>query len=89
MVKSPFMGLMQVHVDKDGALRSVALMNLRIAEQGPVRILLRNVPPSWKCFVWNEMRREPVAIKLERTKNGTYATIPSVGAWNGGYLTGK
>jgi hypothetical protein len=60
VVKSPFMGLMQVHVDKDGALRSVALMNLRIAEQGPVRILLRNVPPSWKCFVWNEMRRASV-----------------------------
>ena len=88
VVKSPFMGLMQVHVDKDGALRSVALMNLRIAEQGPVRVLLRGVPPTWKGVAWNEMRREPVAIKLERTKNGTYATIPSIGAWNGGYLSG-
>ena len=88
VVKSPFMGLMQVHVDKGGELRSVALMNLRIGEQGPVRILLRGVPSAWKCVVWNEMRRDPVAIKLERTKNGTYATIPSVGAWNGGYLSG-
>lgn len=88
VVKSPFMGLMQTHIDKDGALRCVALMNLRIAEQGPVRILLRNVPPTWKGVVWHEMRREPVKLALERSGGETYATIPSVGAWNGGYLSG-
>ncbi len=88
VIKSPFMGLMQAHVDKRGALRCVALMNLRIADQGPVRLLLRGVPKSWESAVWHEMRREPVAIKLKRTKDGTYATIPSVGAWNGGYLSG-
>ena len=88
VVKSPFRGLMQVHVDKDGRLRSVALLNLRISEQGPVRILLRGVPPTWKGVVWHEMRREPVKLALERTGGETYATIPSVGAWNGGYLSG-
>ena len=69
-------------------LRSVALMNLRIAEQGPVRVLLRGVPPTWKGVVWHEMRREPVKLALERSGGETYATIPSVGAWNGGYLSG-
>ena len=69
-------------------LRNVALMNLRIAEQGPVRVLLRGVPPTWKGVVWNEMRREPVMFELERTADGTYVTIPSVSAWNGGYLSG-
>ncbi|MBQ8126152.1 MAG: hypothetical protein IJ173_09810 [Kiritimatiellae bacterium] len=88
VVKSPFRGLMQVHVDKAGRLRSVALLNLRISEQGPVRILLRGVPPTWKGVVWHEMRREPVKLALERTGGETYATIPSVGAWNGGYLSG-
>ncbi len=88
VVKSPFRGLMQVHVDKDGRLRSVALLNLRISEQGPVRILLRGVPPTWKGVVWHEMRREPVKLALERSGGETYATIPSVGAWNGGYLSG-
>ena len=87
VVKSPFMGLMQVHVDKNGALRSVALMNLRIAEQGPVRILLRGVPPTWKGVVWHEMRREPVRLEFERAGGETYVTIPSVGPWNGGYAT--
>lgn len=88
VVKSPFMGLMQVHVDKNGALRSVALMNLRISEQGPVRILLRGVPPAWKGVVWHEMRREPVRLEFERAGGETYVTIPSVGPWNGGYATG-
>jgi hypothetical protein len=88
VVKSPFMGLMQVHVDENGALRSVALMNLRITEQGPVRVLLRGVPQTWKGAVWNEMRREPVGLELEQTGGETYATIPSVGAWNAGYLSG-
>ena len=34
-------------------LRNVALMNLRIVEQGPVRVLLRGVPPTWKGVAWN------------------------------------
>lgn len=88
VVKSPFMGLMQAHVDRDGALRCVALMNLRIVEQGPVRILLRGVPPTWKGVVWHEMRREPVKLELERAGDETYVTIPSIAAWNGGYVTG-
>ncbi len=89
VVKSPFMGLMQVHVDKDGALRSVALMNLRIGEQGPVRILLRGVPSAWNgAAVWREMRREPVTLNIEQAGGATYVTVPSVGAWNGGYLSG-
>ena len=70
------------------SLVRVALLNLRISEQGPVRILLRGVPPTWKGVVWHEMRREPVKLALERTGGETYATIPSVGAWNGGYLSG-
>jgi hypothetical protein len=79
---------MQVHVDKKGMLRSVALMNLRIIDQGPVRILLRNVPSAWKGVLWNEMRRKPIKIEIERIGSEAYATIPSVCAWNGGYMTG-
>ena len=88
VVKSPFAGLMQAHVDKNGALRSVALMNLRIADQGPVRILLRGVPPTWKGAVWNEMRRESLKLEIERIGGEAYVAVPSVGAWNGGYMTG-
>ena len=50
--------------------------------------LLRNLPPSWKCVVWNEMCRAPVKLEFERIGCETYVTIPLVGAWNGGYMTG-
>ena len=64
-------------------------MNLRIGEQGPVRILLRGVPSSWNgAAVWREMRREPVTLNIEQAGGATYVTVPSVGAWNGGYLSG-
>ena len=86
VVRSPFMGLMQVHVDRGGALRCVALMSLRIAEQGPVRILLRNVPPSWKGAVWNEMRRPRLRLDILREDGETFVVIPEIGAWNAGFL---
>jgi len=87
VVCSPFAGLMQVHVDKAGNLRSVALMNLRISEQGPLRLRLRDMPSDWKSVVWNEMCRPSVRLAFERQGDETYVTVPSVGAWNGGYLT--
>jgi len=86
VVRSPFSGLMQMHVDASGDLRCVALMNLRISEQGPVRLLLRKVHARAKAATWNEMCRARVRLPLERTAEGTFVTIPSVGAWNGGYI---
>ena len=88
LVQSSFMGLLQVHVDSDGGFRCLALLNMRISEQGPVRILLRKVPSEWTHVVWKEMRRSPVRLSLERRGDDSFATIPLVGAWNGGYLYG-
>ena len=34
------------------------------------------------------MRREPVTLNIEQAGGATYVTVPSVGAWNGGYLSG-
>ena len=87
VVKSPFMGLMQIHVDENDNLRCVALVNIRIADQGPVRLHLRKLPPSCKSVVWNEMCREPRSLELENVGGETFVTIPVVGAWNGGYLS--
>ena len=87
VVKSPFMGLMQIHADENDNLRSVALQNIRISDQGPVRLLLRKLPPSCKTMVWNEMCRKPLALELENVGGETFVTIPAVGAWNGGYLS--
>ena len=65
------------------------LLNTRIAEQGPVRIRLRNVPPERTALVWNEMRRDPVELVVEKAGNELFATIPIIGTWNGGYLCFK
>ena len=88
VIRSPFSGLFQIHVDAIGNLRSVALMNTRITEQGPVRIQLRNIPADWTAVDWNEMCRPPLRLTLERREGSVFVTIPSVGAWNGGYLSG-
>ncbi|MGN0833739.1 MAG: hypothetical protein ACI4RD_08865 [Kiritimatiellia bacterium] len=87
VVCSPFKGLMQIHVDPSGQLRSVALLNLRIGDQGPVRIRLRQVPTDWQAVEWHELCRPAVRLAFEREGDETYVTVPCVGAWNGGYLT--
>lgn len=63
-------------------------MNTRITEQGPVCIQLRNVPDDWTVVDWNEMCRPALRLMLERREGSVFVTIPSVGAWNGGYLSG-
>lgn len=85
-VCSPFVGLVQIHVDAQGKLRSVALMNLRISRQGAIRLLLRNVPPAWQSVEWNEMRHPPLSLELERIGEEKYVTVPSIDAWNGGWI---
>lgn len=87
VVCSPFAGLMQVHVDAQEKLRTVALLNLRIAAQGPVRIRLRALPEGAEKVVWQALCRTPETLPLERTAEGTFVTVPEVGAWTGGYLT--
>ena len=85
-VCSPFAGLMQIHVDQDGRFRALALMNARIAAQGPVRVRLSQVPDGVKALVWHEMGCEPLRVPLLRVDGKAFATIPSIGAWNGGYF---
>lgn len=89
VVRSPFVGLLQVHVEPCGRLRAVALMNTRISEQGPVELLLRNVPENWKTVQWHEMCRPSRSLALTRTSEGVVVTIPSIGPWNGGFLAGE
>ena len=58
-------------------------------DHGESRLLRRDmVLDKHRGAVWNEMRRVPVKLELEHTGDEASVTIPSVGAWNGGYLTG-
>ncbi len=87
VVCSPFVGLMLPRVSaKDGALCSVALLNVRIDVQGPIELRLRGVPKTADKAVWHELRKPPVEIPLRRSFGCAYATIPQIGAWNAGWL---
>ena len=43
------------------------------------------------CARWPGTRcaASPARLELERTAGGAYVTIPSIGAWNGGYIKGQ
>ena len=86
VVSSPFSGLMQLHESAGGDFRALALVNTRISVQGPVRVKLRRAAfPTGKA-VWHEMRHAPLSLPLEGQGSDLFVTIPSVDAWNGGYL---
>ena len=70
---------------KDGTLRTVALLNNRIDAQVQIELVLRGVPNGAKA-VWHELRRSPVEVPLVREGVSVRATIPSIAAWNAGYL---
>ena len=57
---------------------------MQVAE--PARILLHNVPPSWKGAVWNEMRRPSLRLNILREGGETFVVIHEIGAWNAGLL---
>lgn len=83
---SPFVGLMLPRVSKkDGTLRTVALLNVRIDAQEQVELVLRGVPKGAKA-VWRELRRSPAELPLVREGDSARVVIPSIGAWNSGYL---
>jgi len=86
VVCSPFAGLMQIHVDADGRFRTLALLNARIAAQGPVRIRLADVPSTATYAVWNEMGRPKISLPIERAEKAVFVTVPQIAAWNGGYV---
>ena len=86
VVASPFAGLMLPRVsEKDGSLRTVALLNVRIDAQERVNLVLRGVPEGAKA-VWRELRRAPVDVPLVRGADSVSAVIPRIDAWNAGYL---
>ena len=86
VVCSPFLGLMQVHVDAEGRPAAVALVNLRISEQGPVRVKVRGLPSDVRSVTWQALCRAPETLPVERTEDTAFVTVPEIGAWNAGYL---
>lgn len=86
VLESPFVGMMLPRVAADGTLRNVALLNLRLDGQGPLRLRLRGVPSGVKQAVWREIRSEPKPLAVSRDGGVCHVEVPSLGAWNGGFL---
>lgn len=78
--------LAYMRVAADGSLRNVALLGLRLDEQGPVRLRLRGAPENATHAVWREIRREPVTLSIHREGGICRVEVPSIGVWNGGFL---
>ena len=86
VLESPFVGHMMPRVSSDGSLRLVSLVSVRIEEQGPLTLRLRHVPAGCRSMVWREMNRAPVTLPLVREGDVVRVTVPSVSAWNAGWL---
>ncbi len=84
---SPFVGLLIPRITPEGHLRTVGLISTRIDSQEQLRIRLSGVPSDVKFLMWREMKKKPVRVRLERDADGLcYVTIPSISAWNAGFL---
>ena len=84
---SPFVGLLIPRVTEEGCLKTVGLINTRIDSQEQIRIRLSCVPSDVKSLTWREMKKKPVRVRLERDADGLcYVTVPSLSAWNAGFL---
>ena len=86
VVCSPFLGLMQVHVDAENRLAAVALVNTRISPQGPVRVKLRGLPESVRSVAWRALGVEAEGLPVERLPEGAFVSISEIGAWTAGYI---
>ena len=86
LVETPTVGLVVPRVTADGALRSVALVNARIDTQKPVTLRLRGVPSGVETATWWAFHADPVVLPLTRAGGEVTIRIPSLTAWNGGWL---
>ena len=86
VAETPTRSFLQPRVRKDGSLCSVVLVNTTIGETSPVRLRLRGIAADVKEAVWAAFDSKDVLLPVVREGGEAVVTIPSVSAWNGGYL---
>ena len=67
-------------------IRSVAFVNARIDSQKGIRMRMRGVAPGVDKAVWWAFHERPVDLELERNGDDAFVVIPSISAWNCGWL---
>ena len=63
-----------------------AILNARIDRQEPLRLRLRKVSADAATAVWREMRGGRKDVAVSRDGNDAIVEIPSLSAWNWGWL---
>ena len=72
-------------IDDSGALRSVIYVNCCITDQEGVVLRLRNCPEGAR-FIWKSGGSKDVRVKAEHRDGDVFVTIPTVKAWDAGWL---
>ena len=80
---SPFVGVVFPRVDRQGCVRTVGLIGTRLDAQR--NVVLQIDTPCTRA-VWQELDAEPVELGARTADGHRRFVIPSVGAWNAGYL---
>ena len=86
LIEEPTVGLLVPRVAPDGALRSVMALNARIDVQPSVTLHLRGVVPDARTAVWRAFGEPPASLPVRRKGDETLVTLPSLAAWNAGWL---
>ena len=84
---SPFVGLLIPRVGDDRTLKTLGLVNTRIDVQGPVKIQIKSLPASARHMIWNELKKKPLKLRLERADDGIYVIVPEIAPWSAGFLS--
>ena len=87
VAETPTRSFMQPRVRPDGSLTSVVLVNATIDRTPPARLRLRGVPAGISRATWSAFDEKDVSVPVIRDGKDAVVVIPSIAAWNGGYLT--
>mgnify|MGYP003312093330 CR=1 FL=1 len=82
-LRSPFVGVVLPRVDASGTLKTVGLIGTRLDPQENV---IMQVDTASETVVWNELGEAPKDLRVKVTDGFRTVTVPSIGAWNAGYL---
>ena len=80
---SPFVGVVLPRVDADGKVRTVGLVGTRLDPQEDIAL---QVETDSAGAVWHELGVAAKTLEVRETDGHGRVTIPSLGAWNAGYL---
>ena len=85
-VLSPFVGVVLPRVAADGGLRTVGFIGTRLDRQEDIVV---RVEAAGDSVVWRELGRDPRELPVETVSGRRQVAIPSLDAWNIGYIAIK